>query len=205
MPVVARPPQLARLRHGQRDPPGAQARPPARPRAGGVVAIVLAAGTATTGAGPHAGGSSGQLVAKRLPVALRDMAELHSSVALLLVGVVLSLVVALHAIDVPERVRRTARVFFCVLVAQAAIGYTQYFTHLPALLVELHVIGAVSIAIGTTRFSSASRITHLKRLPSGAAHRTRRRCRRGPPNAVPLTRSPPEQVAAHRQCPVVGW
>jgi cytochrome c oxidase assembly protein subunit 15 len=117
-----------------------------------LVAIVLAAGTATTGAGPHAGGSSGQLVAKRLPVALRDMAELHSSVALLLVGVVLSLVVALHAIDVPERVRRTARVFFCVLVAQAAIGYTQYFTHLPALLVELHVIGAVSIAIGTTRF-----------------------------------------------------
>jgi cytochrome c oxidase assembly protein subunit 15 len=43
-------------------------------------------------------------------------------------------------------------VFFCVLVAQAAIGYTQYFTHLPALLVELHVIGAVSIAMGTIRF-----------------------------------------------------
>jgi len=85
----------------QRDPPGAQARlllgrglvcwsPSSSPRHG------------HDRGRPHAGGSSGQLVAKRLPVALRDMAELHSSVALLLVGVVLSLVVALHAIDVPS-------------------------------------------------------------------------------------------------------
>ena len=72
------------------------------------------------------------MVAKRLPVALRDMAELHSSLALLLVGVALALAVALHAIDVPERVRRAARILMVVLVAQAAVGYTQYFTHLPA-------------------------------------------------------------------------
>ena len=30
--------------------------------------------TATTGAGPHAGDASGQQVAKRIPIALRDMA-----------------------------------------------------------------------------------------------------------------------------------
>ena len=28
-----------------------------------------------------------------------------------------------------------------VMVAQAAVGYTQYFTHLPALLVEVHLLG----------------------------------------------------------------
>ena len=108
----------------------------------------MAAGTATTGAGPHAGGSQGQVGAKRIPVALRDMAELHSTLAILLVGVTLGLAVALHAIDVPERVRRAARILVVVLVAQAAVGYTQYFTHLPALLVELHVLGATVLVIG---------------------------------------------------------
>jgi cytochrome c oxidase assembly protein subunit 15 len=117
-----------------------------------LLAVVLAAGTATTGAGPHAGSAQGQVAAKRLPVTLRDMADLHSTLAVLLVGVAISLAVALHALDVPERVRRAARILVVVLVAQAAIGYTQYFTHLPVGLVELHVLGATSLVIGVTQF-----------------------------------------------------
>jgi cytochrome c oxidase assembly protein subunit 15 len=130
----------------------------------GLLAIVIAAGTATTGAGPHAGESSGQLVAKRIPVALRQMAELHSSLAILLVGAVVALAVALHAIDVPERVRRAARVLCVVLVAQAAVGYTQYFTHLPALLVEVHVLGATSLVVGMVQFFLS--LTHHPSEPS---------------------------------------
>ena len=117
-----------------------------------LLTVVLAAGTATTGAGPHAGSSQGQVVAKRIPVALRDMAELHSSLAILLVGVALGLVVALHAGDVPERVRKAGRILLAVLIAQAAVGYTQYFTHLPAALVEVHVVGATVLVVGTIQF-----------------------------------------------------
>jgi cytochrome c oxidase assembly protein subunit 15 len=124
----------------------------------GLLAVVLAAGTATTGAGPHAGNSQGQVVAKRIPVALRDIAELHSSLAILLVGLALGLVVALHAGDVPERVRRAGRILMAVLLAQAAVGYTQYFTHLPAALVEVHVVGATALVIGTVQFFLA--LTH---------------------------------------------
>ncbi len=40
----------------------------------GLLAVVVAAGTATTGAGPHAGGPG----AKRLPIALEEMARIHS-------------------------------------------------------------------------------------------------------------------------------
>jgi cytochrome c oxidase assembly protein subunit 15 len=116
-----------------------------------LLGVVIAAGTATSGAGPHAGDSSGQQVAKRIPIALRDMAELHSSLALLLIGLTVGLVVALHLGDVPERVRRSARVLMVVLVAQAAVGYTQYFTHLPALLVELHLAGATALVIGAVQ------------------------------------------------------
>jgi cytochrome c oxidase assembly protein subunit 15 len=117
----------------------------------GLLALVIAAGTATTGAGPHAGESNGQQVAKRIPVALRDMAELHSSLALLLVGMVIGLVVGLHMGDVPERVRRAGRILLLVLVAQAAVGYTQYFTHLPALLVEVHLLGVTILVVGATQ------------------------------------------------------
>jgi cytochrome c oxidase assembly protein subunit 15 len=123
-----------------------------------LLAIVIAAGTATTGAGPHAGNSSGQQVAKRLPVALRQMAELHSSLALLLIGVVISLAVVLHAIDVPESVRRAGRLFTVTLMAQAVVGYTQYFTHLPAGLVEVHIVGVTILVVGAVQFSLA--LTH---------------------------------------------
>jgi cytochrome c oxidase assembly protein subunit 15 len=116
-----------------------------------LLTLVLAAGTATTGAGPHAGDSSSQQIAKRIPVALRDMAELHSSLALLMVGLTLGLVVALHVSGVPERVRRSSRILVVVMVAQGAVGYTQYFTHLPALLVEVHLLGATAIVIGTVQ------------------------------------------------------
>ncbi len=112
-----------------------------------VLAVVIAAGTATTGAGPHAGDSSGQVAAKRIPIALRDMAELHSSLVLLLVGLSIGLVVGLHMADVPERVRKAGRLLLGVMVAQAAVGYTQYFTHLPALLVEVHMVGVTVLVV----------------------------------------------------------
>jgi heme a synthase len=129
----------------------------------GLLALVLVAGTFTTGAGPHAGSSEGQLVAKRIPVALRDMAELHSSLAILLIGLTVGLAIALHAMAVPERIRRAARVLCAVLVLQAAVGYTQYFTHLPALLVELHVAGATALVVGATQFLLS--MTHHPKEP----------------------------------------
>jgi cytochrome c oxidase assembly protein subunit 15 len=114
----------------------------------GLLAVVIAAGTATTGAGPLAGNSQGQEVAKRIPIAFRDLAELHAVLAMLLVGMTIGLVVGLHMADIPERVRRAGRVYLAVMVAQAAVGYTQYFTHLPALVVEVHILGATILVIG---------------------------------------------------------
>jgi cytochrome c oxidase assembly protein subunit 15 len=116
-----------------------------------VLTLVIAAGTATTGAGPHAGDATGQQVAKRIPIALRDMAELHSSLVLLLVGLTIGLVVGIHMSDVPERVRKAARVLLTVMAAQGAVGYTQYFTHLPALLVEVHLLGATILVVGAVK------------------------------------------------------
>ena len=123
-----------------------------------LLAIVLAAGSTTTGASPDGGSSQGQVRAKRIPVSLQALAELHATLALFMVGFALALAVALHAIDVPERVRRAGRILVGVLVLQAGIGYTQYLTHLPAAVVELHVAGATVLVIGTTQFILA--LTH---------------------------------------------
>ena len=57
----------------------------------------------------------------------------------------------LHMGDVPERVRRAARILLVVMVAQAGVGYTQYFTHLPALLVEVHILGVTALVIGAVQ------------------------------------------------------
>lgn len=115
-------------------------------------AVVITAGAVTTGTAPDAGGAQGQLVARRIPVPLRSMAELHATLALFLVGAVISLAVALHAMDVPERIRKGARMFVVVLVFQAAVGYAQYFTHLPAGLVELHELGVTVLVVGVVHF-----------------------------------------------------
>jgi len=116
-----------------------------------LLGFVIAAGTAATGAGPLGGNSSGQTIAKRIPVSLRDLAELHASLVMLLVGLTVGLVVGLHMADVPERVRRAGRMLLVVMVAQAAVGYTQYFTHLPAALVEVHLLGVTILVIGATQ------------------------------------------------------
>jgi len=116
-----------------------------------LLGLVLLAGTFTSGAGPHAGNAQGQLAARRIPVALRDMAELHSTLAVLLVGVAVGLVIALHATPSPARVRRAGRVLCGALGVQAIVGYTQYFTHLPAALVEVHVLGATVLVVGAVQ------------------------------------------------------
>ena len=45
-----------------------------------------------------------------------------------------------------------AKRLLVVGAAQGVIGVVQYTTHLPALLVELHVIGAISLTIGVLHF-----------------------------------------------------
>ena len=73
------------------------------------------------------------------------------SVALLLLGLTIALLVALHATDSPGRVRRAARDLLVVQLAQGLVGYVQYFTDLPIVLVLLHMLGAVLITAYTAR------------------------------------------------------
>ncbi|HVB93850.1 MAG TPA: COX15/CtaA family protein [Acidimicrobiales bacterium] len=104
----------------------------------GLVVLVLAAGAATTGTGPHAGGKG----AKRIPMGLEDMARIHAEVVIVAVVAVLTLLWVLWRSDAPASVQDAGRAVLVVMFVQGAIGYTQFFTHLPAVLVGVHVLGA---------------------------------------------------------------
>jgi cytochrome c oxidase assembly protein subunit 15 len=94
------------------------------------------------------------------------------------------LAVVLGTIGVLRRQRAPAQAFhlahtlLTVLVLQAAVGYTQYFTDVPPLLVGLHILGACLVWVAVLRFrlglsSLAGRprqSTHDQ--PGGAHHRT---------------------------------
>lgn len=105
----------------------------------GVAAIVLFLGTVTTGTGPHAG--SGEHV-KRLPFPLERVTQLHADSALLLTGLVIAMLFAVRLGNASAVVRHRATWLAYAVVAQVAIGYTQYFLNLPPSVVEIHVAGA---------------------------------------------------------------
>ena len=133
------------LRAGRASGPGRALVDPLARRAAaaclGLLALAIAAGTATTGAGPHAGGKG----AVRLPVPLDDMARVHSSIVVVAAVVLLAELALLYRAGAPEAVQERGRLLVAVLAAQGVVGYSQFFLHLPAVLVGIHVLGATAV------------------------------------------------------------
>jgi cytochrome c oxidase assembly protein subunit 15 len=115
--------------------------------------VLVLTGTATTGSGPHAGSSQGQLVARRLPFALSSAAWVHSLAAVLFIGLITGLLIAIWHSGAPNALIMGVRRLVYVSLLQAAIGVTQYLAHLPGWLVEIHAFGAVALTIGVTQFN----------------------------------------------------
>ena len=111
---------------------------------------VIFAGTVTTGSGPHAGESTHQLVAKRLPIAFSTATWIHAISALVFIGVVLGLLIFSWRRAAPPPTKRNIQHLAILSVAQGAVGFIQYVTHVPAVLVEIHILLVVSLVIGVT-------------------------------------------------------
>ncbi len=104
-------------------------------------ALVVFTGTVVTASGPHAGDSQ----AARLDFFLPDVARVHGLSVVVLAVLSLLFTWGLWRTHAPPPVQRSARILLGVLAAQAAVGYTQYFTGVPALLVGVHILGAVVV------------------------------------------------------------
>ena len=111
-------------------------------------ALVIFTGTIVTGAGPHGGDEH----VRRLDFAVPDVARIHGIAEnLFLLATVVTLWL-LHRTRAPEETRHDAEALLAVLVAQAAVGYVQYFSGVPVLLVGVHVAGATAVWIAVLRF-----------------------------------------------------
>jgi len=85
----------------------------------------------------------------RIAIAFRDAAELHSTIALFLIGVTLGGLFALHLATPPAAFQRRAQLVVEIYAIQGFLGYLQYSLHDNAAVVELHMVGATA-AFGST-------------------------------------------------------
>lgn len=111
-------------------------------------ALVVLLGSVVTAAGPHGGDEN----AVRLDVPLRAAAQLHGATVVLLLAMVAAMLLLLRRAEAPPEVRRRGAILMGLLLAQATVGYAQYFTGVPALLVGIHIAGAVAVWVAAVRF-----------------------------------------------------
>jgi cytochrome c oxidase assembly protein subunit 15 len=112
-----------------------------------VTCVMLAAGTVVTGTGPLAGDAG----VPRYQLPLEGVTQLHADIGWLLAGLSIAVVLGLRLSGAPRRAVRAGWVMLAALGSQGVIGYIQYFTHLPAGLVWVHVTGSVLVWIAVLR------------------------------------------------------
>ena len=102
--------------------------------------FVLVAGTIVTGSGPHAGDEN----AKRFGFSPRVVSWLHADLVIALV--VLTLILWLITrVSQNKVIHRYLSIFLLISLSQGLIGYVQYFTGLPEILVAAHLLGATMV------------------------------------------------------------
>lgn len=104
--------------------------------------LVVILGVVTTGSGPHSGDED---VEARFGFDLRTVAWLHADSVLLFLGLTVGLLVAARVCHAPAALTRRTLVLLAIALTQGFVGYTQYFTGLPELLVAIHVLGAIGV------------------------------------------------------------
>jgi cytochrome c oxidase assembly protein subunit 15 len=147
------------LRHRVLDRPVLQLQPMTRTVTKVVTAlsfVVLLLGVVVTGTGPHAGDKD----AKRYPFNFEAVSILHadSVIALICLAIALYLVVKVsESSEVKKLFGRMNLIFLAICLAQGAIGYLQYLTGLPELLVGAHLLGATLVWIHAWRLNLTGR------------------------------------------------
>lgn len=105
---------------------------------------VIVLGTLVTGSGPHAGDEK----ARRFGFDIQTVAWIHADVVIFLLGTTFAFFVATGT---SVTTKRRLKIFTVIALAQGAIGYIQYFTGIPEVLVAAHLLGATLVWIAAWR------------------------------------------------------
>lgn len=105
------------------------------------VSIVAVTGTVVTASGPHGGDAK----AKRFSYSIPQVARVHGTTVMVFLGLVLLTYGLLRRTRASSADQRRLGLVLAVALAQAAIGYIQYFNGIPAILVGFHIAGATAL------------------------------------------------------------
>ncbi len=108
----------------------------------GVSLAVVVVGVIVTNAGPHSGDGG----VKRNHLDPELITQLHVDLVMLLIGLSIAYWFAARLTGAPTR---PALILIAVELSQSLIGFVQHFTHLPIVLVGLHMLGACLVWIAT--------------------------------------------------------
>jgi cytochrome c oxidase assembly protein subunit 15 len=106
--------------------------------------LVLVLGTLVTGSGPHAGDETAQ----RFGFDIRNITVLHTDAVIFLMGLTIAYLVLPQ---VNSATKRAIVIFLGISLGQGAIGYVQFATGVPEILVGFHLLGAVLFWIAAWR------------------------------------------------------
>jgi heme a synthase len=118
-------------------------------------AAVLVVGTWVTGSGPH----SGDHGAARNGLDPETISQVHADLVFLLIGLTVAAWLALRAMGL-RVAARAAAVLLAVELGQGLIGFVQYLTDLPVVLVGAHMLGACLVWLATLSVVWALRPQH---------------------------------------------
>ena len=129
--------------------------------------VVLYLGTVVTGSGPHAGDAD----APRNGLDPAAMSQLHADGVFLLVGLTIGCLAVARALAAPAPVVRAATLLLGIELAQGTIGFVQYLTDLPEVLVAAHLLGAAVLVAAATQLllSTHTRARQEAPEPAGVA------------------------------------
>lgn len=129
--------------------------------------VVIVMGTIVTGTGPHAGDDS----SVRFDFDIRTVAWLHADLVIAFLGLSLATLIAVRLGErEPARSVLLRKIYLLlgISLSQGGIGYLQYFTGVPELLVIAHLIGAVSVWLSLWNFYITGSVTSRKPFPASS-------------------------------------
>jgi cytochrome c oxidase assembly protein subunit 15 len=121
-----------------------------------LASVAVLTGTVTTGAGPHSGSVDGEPV-ERLDIDISSIARIHSLSVWLTIAAVALLAWRIRANAAERRVLETPITQFVGLcVIQGAVGYIQYFSGVPIVLVAIHIFFATAVFLAAVHLGQAT-------------------------------------------------
>ena len=124
--------------------------------------IVLVIGTIVTGSGPHAGDST----AARYNLDARTISWIHADLVIALLGLSIALLISIRVGEEGETralMSPRAMQFLIIAASQGLIGYIQYFTGLPELIVGAHICGAILVWLSAWNIALTGNVLSRRR------------------------------------------